>query len=68
MKNYQACLLLLFAAAVWGSGFSITKGTLDVLPPNTVLMLRFGIASLVMSPLLWKARHGTPKKHGGLAP
>lgn len=54
MKSLGACLLLLSAAMIWGSGFAITKDALGTLPPCFLLLLRFSLASLVMLPFLWK--------------
>lgn len=54
MKSFAACLLLLFAAMAWGSGFAVTKSALDVLPPVFVLLLRFGFGGLAMLPFIWR--------------
>ncbi len=54
MKPLRAYLLLLFAAVSWGSGFAVTKGTLDQLSPYLIMVLRFGMATLVMLPFVYK--------------
>jgi drug/metabolite transporter (DMT)-like permease len=47
-------LLLNLSAAVWGSTFFLSKGVVADHSPLTVLVLRFGLAALVM----WLARPG----------
>lgn len=54
MKPLWAYSLLLFAAAAWGSGFAVTKGALDQLPPLVIMALRFGMATLIMLPFVYR--------------
>ena len=54
MKPVLAYSLLLFAAIAWGSGFAVTKGALDQIPPYMIMFLRFGAATLVMLPFLFR--------------
>jgi drug/metabolite transporter (DMT)-like permease len=44
---------------VWGSTFVVTKAAADEIPPLTLAMLRFFIASIVLIPIAWS--------QGGLA-
>ena len=41
-------LALLGAALIWGSSFIVVKDTVDVLPPNLLLALRFTIAAILL--------------------
>ena len=45
---------LLFAGLIWGSGFVVMKNSLDLLPVNWLLALRFAIAAAVLCGILWK--------------
>ncbi|HWR23110.1 MAG TPA: DMT family transporter [Feifaniaceae bacterium] len=45
---------LLLAGLIWGSGFVVMKNSLDLLPVNWLLTLRFFIAAAVLCGILWK--------------
>ncbi len=45
---------LLFAGLIWGSGFVVMKNSLDLLPVNWLLALRFAMAAVVLCAILWK--------------
>jgi len=47
-------LALLSAALIWGISFVIIKNTLDVIPPNFLLAVRFTIATLVLAAVFHK--------------
>lgn len=49
-----AKLALLMAAIIWGSSFIIVKSTVDVLPPNLLLTVRFSLACLLLSVIYHK--------------
>ena len=51
-RRYLPDLLLLLAALVWGTTFSIVKQALDHTTPFTFMAIRFGLALLVITPLL----------------
>lgn len=53
-KTSLALLALLIAGGIWGSGFVVTKNTLDQFPPNCLLALRFGIAAILMAAVLFR--------------
>jgi drug/metabolite transporter (DMT)-like permease len=55
-------LLLNLSAAVWGSTFFLTKGVVVNHSPLTVLMLRFGLAALVMWCLHPGSLRGLPRQ------
>lgn len=61
-KTSTNALLLLFAAMAWGSGFAVTKGALDQISPYLIMVLRFGIAALVMLPFIYKRLRTIPTK------
>ena len=41
-------LLLLSAAAIWGGSFVVLKNSLDTVAPSWLLVMRFGLASIVL--------------------
>lgn len=47
--NLLAKFALLLAAIIWGSSFFIVKDTVDVLPPNLLLAIRFSTACILLS-------------------
>ncbi len=51
-RPYLPDLVLLLAALVWGATFSVVKQALDHTTPFTFMTLRFGLALLVITPLL----------------
>ncbi|OQB24929.1 MAG: EamA-like transporter family protein [Firmicutes bacterium ADurb.Bin182] len=62
-KTILANLMMLTAAAVWGMSFVVMKTTLNVIPANTVLALRFTAGALGLCYTLFKHRL-TLKKAG----
>lgn len=56
------CALLLFAAMAWGSGFAVTKSALEELSPYLIMVLRFGLAALVMLPFVYKRLRVAPPR------
>lgn len=55
LKRYiQADLVLLGLCGIWGSSFPIVKKILPEIPPNPLLWFRFGVASLIFFPLIFK--------------
>lgn len=62
MKPLWAYSLLLFAAMAWGSGFAVTKGALEQLPPYLIMALRFGMATLVMLPFVYRRLRAAPRR------
>lgn len=63
LKSLGACILLLLSAKTWGSGFAVAKRAVDTLPPCFILMMRFGIGTLVLLPFLWKRLRAASKKN-----
>lgn len=49
-----AKLALFMAAIIWGSSFIIVKTTVDVLPPNMLLAVRFSLACILLSVIYHK--------------
>jgi len=47
-KNGIAIVALLLTAAIWGSGFSISKHALETLPPLYLIAFRYALAFAVM--------------------
>lgn len=62
LRTWQADLLLLFVAAIWGATFPLVKNATDLsaggVPTYWFLAARFSLASLVLLPLLWRRRAG----------
>lgn len=68
-KTAAASLMLIIAAAIWGASFVVMKNTLDVLPTNTILAVRFSIGALGLSFMLVRYRRslcGRLLIHGAL--
>lgn len=64
MSHYtkkRAALELLFAAVLWGLSFIAAKWAVDGFPAAWVSVLRFGLASLLVLPFLFKAPRGTAR-------
>lgn len=53
--------LLLFLSLLWGGSFFFISVAVTGLPPFTIMLLRVGIAALVLWPVLLMARQGLPK-------
>jgi drug/metabolite transporter (DMT)-like permease len=47
-NRYLAIILLVVTMIIWGSGFAVTKASLDEIPPILFALLRFVIASLLL--------------------
>lgn len=64
MKNYSVLgkLALLAATLFWGTSFIVLKDTLDVVPPNYLLALRFTGASIALGIIFWKRLLGVTKQ------
>ena len=54
MQRYIPDFLLLFAAAIWGSGFVAADIALEGWPPILITALRFSIAALLFLPFVLK--------------
>lgn len=52
----RGILALLVVTLVWGSTFPAMKGMTDYFSPAWIIVIRFAIASVLLSPFLWKAR------------
>lgn len=62
MKAPPAGVVLLLTTVLWGSTFVVTKSLLEVAPPLAYLALRFGIAALVLVPVVaWRGLRRTPR-------
>ena len=56
MTRRKADAALVWNSLVWGSTFALVKSALAGISPLKFLALRFTLATLVLSPLLWRAR------------
>ncbi len=57
LRRYiQADLALLGLCGIWGSSFPIVKKILPEISPNPLLWFRFGVASLLFFPIIFKER------------
>lgn len=54
--QFRGILALLVVTLVWGSTFPAMKGMTDYFSPAWIIAIRFVIASVLLSPFLWKAR------------
>ena len=62
-KTFAAALALGLVALCWGTSFAIIKDIIDAIPPFTLMMLRFGFSTLLLS-LLYGARlRGMTRRH-----
>lgn len=69
MKKSTATLFLLAASTIWGISFVVMKGLLEYMPVNQLLALRFTVATLGMTFVLFKYKSEFTKKawfHGFL--
>lgn len=64
MKKYSLLgkLSLLAATLFWGTSFVVLKDTLDLVPPNYLIALRFTVAGIVLSAIFWKRLRNTTKQ------
>lgn len=51
----KANLYLLFIAAIWGATFPLIRNAIAHIDPILFVFLRFGIAALLMLPLVWRS-------------
>jgi drug/metabolite transporter (DMT)-like permease len=60
LRTWQADLLLLIVASIWGATFPMVKNATDVtaggVPTYWFIAARFTLATLVLAPLLWRRR------------
>jgi len=54
-KATQANLFILLATLCWGASFPIIKNTVAHLDPYAFVLLRFGLAALIVLPFLWRS-------------
>ena len=56
MKKYSVLgkLALLAATLFWGTSFVVLKDTLDLMPPNYLIALRFTVAGILLAAVFWK--------------
>ena len=56
MKKYSVLgkLALLAATLFWGTSFVVLKDTLDLVPPNFLIALRFTVAGILLAIIFWK--------------
>lgn len=62
MNKHMADAMLLMVAIIWGGGFIGTDAALQTFEPFTILMLRFGIAFLIMLAFGFKQVKNANKK------
>lgn len=62
IKN-PATPILFLAAIIWGSAFVVVKESVDSIPTNWLLFMRFGIAALFLSAVFWKRLKKIDEKH-----
>ncbi len=55
-QHIQADFVLLGLCGIWGSSFPIVKKILPEIPPTPLLWFRFGVASLIFFPMIFKER------------
>lgn len=53
-KTKYAILALIIANVIWGAAAPIFKWSLESIPPFTLAFLRFGIASIILLPFVYK--------------
>lgn len=54
-KRWMGYAILIFITLIWGTTFTVTKSSLDTVPPLYFLAVRFSIASLGLLILNWRA-------------
>lgn len=55
-------LALLAATLLWGTSFVVLKDTLDLVPPNFLIALRFTVAGILLAIVFWKRLLGVTKQ------
>ena len=53
-KIFIADGALILTALIWGVSFALMKTTIEVVPPNYLLALRFGVGAVGLLPFAWK--------------
>jgi drug/metabolite transporter (DMT)-like permease len=61
MTRIQANLILLLAAAIWGSGFVAQSTAMKAIGPFWFISLRFAVATIVVLPFVWKEKRKAEK-------
>lgn len=61
-KQLFGAICLTLAAAIWGGVYVVSKVVLEVIPPFTLLILRFGIALVVLGTFVVARKEYIPKK------
>lgn len=61
MTRIQANLVLLLAAAIWGSGFVAQSTAMKAIGPFWFISLRFAVATIVVLPFVWKEKSKAKK-------
>ncbi|MGN7470753.1 DMT family transporter [Brevibacillus sp. SAFN-007a] len=61
-QSLLGAICLTLAAAIWGGVYVVSKVVLDVIPPFTLLILRFGIALIVLGAFALARREPVRKK------
>lgn len=69
MNRFNADLILLAAAAIWGCAFVFQKSAMAHIGPLTFIAARSALAAVALAPLAWReqARAGEPMPRGLLA-
>lgn len=68
-KPLIADLAIVLITFIWGTTFTVVKGALTDIEPFAFLFLRFGLATLILLPVIWRKHilHSLPWKAGILA-
>ena len=61
MTRIQANLVLLLAAAIWGSGFVAQSTAMKAIAPFWFIGLRFAVATIVVLPFVWMEKRKAEK-------
>lgn len=65
-KHLFGAICLTLAAAIWGGVYVVSKVVLDVIPPFTLLIIRFGIALIVLGAFVVARKEYIAKKDAPL--
>lgn len=66
MPSRRAALLVVAACNVlWAGSYVSGKAALDQVPFVTLNALRFGIAAVILAPIVWRGRASLPRDRGG---
>ncbi len=60
--KFKGPLYLLTAALIWGSSFIVMKNAVDFITPATLLLIRFVLASIILSLMFFKQIRLFPKE------